>query len=173
MAQAKLYVVQVRSGTEDRMCRLLERALGDAAEDVFTPSYEALRAKRGEWRTVSLRLLPGYVFVQTRCPETVLERLRAAPVFARLLGAEGEKFMPLSADEVAWLTRYADLDEHVVRMSSGVIEGDRVIVLRGPLKGHEFEIKKIDRHKREAELEVPMLGRVKRIRVGLEIVSKR
>ena len=173
MAQAKLYVVQVRSGTEDRMCRLLERALGDAAEDVFTPSYEALRAQRGDWRTVSLRLLPGYVFVQTRCPETVLERLRAAPVFARLLGAEGEKFMPLSADEVAWLTRYADLDEHVVKMSSGVIEGDRVIVLRGPLKGHEFEIKKIDRHKRLAFLEMHMFGRTKIVKVGLEIVSKR
>lgn len=173
MAVAKLYAVQVRTGTEERMCRLLRRTLGDAAEDCFTPSYEALRAQRGQWHTVRLHLLPGYVFVQTRAPEAVLERLRATPVFTRLLGAEGERFMPLSADEVAWLSAYADVETHLVGMSTGIIEGDTVLVLRGPLRGHEFEIKKIDRHKREAELEVPMLGRMKRIRVGLEIVSKR
>lgn len=32
------------------------------------------------------------------------------------------------------------------------------LVLRGPLRGHEAEIKRIDRHRRMAELEVSMLG---------------
>lgn len=81
--------------------------------------------------------------------------------------------MPLAPDEAAWLNAFTDVETHVVQMSEGFIEGDRVLVTRGPLKGHELEIKRINRHKREAELEVPILGRTKRIKVGLEIVSKR
>lgn len=170
---AKLYAVQVRSGAEERTRRLLVRALEDLVDDCFTPSYETKRAAKGQWRTVRMQLLPGYVFVQTREPEKVAARLAEVPAFTRLLGSNGEYFMPLSADEEAWLNAYTDIDTHVVEMSEGVIEGDRVMVMRGPLKGREFEIRRIDRHKREAELEVPMLGRVKRIRVGLEIVAKR
>lgn len=60
----------------------------------------------------------------------------------------------------------------VIEMSSGVIEHDRVIVNTGPLQGLEGSIRKIDRHKRLACLEIQMLGRVKTIVVGLEIVSK-
>ena len=58
-------------------------------------------------------------------------------------------------------------------MSEGVIEGDRVIVLNGPLMNHEGRISKIDRHRRIAYLDMPMMGRTKTIKVGLEIVSKR
>ena len=58
-------------------------------------------------------------------------------------------------------------------MSVGVIEGDRVIVTEGPLKGHEAQITKIDRHKRAAYLDMRMFGRHKTIKVGLEIVRKR
>lgn len=57
-------------------------------------------------------------------------------------------------------------------MSEGIIEGDRVIVTRGPLRDLEANIIKIDRHKRLAWVDVDMCGRSKTIRVGLEIVSK-
>ena len=57
-------------------------------------------------------------------------------------------------------------------MSTGVIEGDRVIVTDGPLVGREALISKIDRHKRLAYLDMRMFGRIKTIKVGLEIVRK-
>lgn len=60
-----------------------------------------------------------------------------------------------------------------MKMSKGVIEGDRVMVTRGPLKGHEALIARIDRHKRLAWVDMDMFGRHKTIRVGLEIVSKK
>lgn len=173
MALPKLYAVQVLGGAEERTRKLLAHTLGDLIEDCFTPSYETKRATKGQWHTVRKQLLPGYVFVQTREPDKVAAKLSVVPAFTRLLGTNGEKFMPLSADEEAWLNAKTDINTHVVRMSEGIIEGDRIVVMRGPLKGHEFEIKRIDRHKREAELEVSMLGRVKRIKVGLEIVAKR
>ena len=60
-----------------------------------------------------------------------------------------------------------------MEMSEGLIEGDCVTVISGPLKGREASIVRIDRHKRLAWVDVSMFGRHKMIRVGLEIVSKR
>ena len=66
-----------------------------------------------------------------------------------------------------------DPDRRVVGMSTGVIEGDKVLVLNGPLMNHEGLIRKIDRHKRMAYLEIEILGRMKTVKIGLEIVAKR
>ena len=57
-------------------------------------------------------------------------------------------------------------------MSTGYIEGDQVIVVEGPLKGYEGSIRKIDRHKRVAYLDLEGFEDVSSIKVGLEIVSK-
>ena len=48
-----------------------------------------------------------------------------------------------------------------------------MIIQTGPLKGNEGLIKKIDRHKRKAWLELNLLGRTVETQVGLEIVEKR
>jgi transcriptional antiterminator NusG len=57
-------------------------------------------------------------------------------------------------------------------MSKGIIEGDHIIVESGPLKGYEGFIKKIDRHKRIAFIDVELFNTVTTVKVGLEIVSK-
>ena len=57
-------------------------------------------------------------------------------------------------------------------MSEGIIEGDRVIVTKGPLKGKEAMIRKIDRHKRKVWLEMKMFGKIQKVEAGLEIVAK-
>lgn len=173
MARSALYVIQVTAGKEERARRLILRLLPDVVEDCYTPAYELMRRVRGEWKLVRGTLLPGYVFVQTSNPEKVAHGLREVPAFTRLLGNSDESFTPLTADEVSWLNAFANVETHVVEMSQGVIEGDRVLVTKGPLRGHEGRIARIDRHRRTAELEVHMFGRTKRIKFGLEIIRKR
>ena len=57
-------------------------------------------------------------------------------------------------------------------MSEGYITGDKVTVTRGPLIGLEGDIRKIDRHKRRAYLDVTLFGRTVPASVGLEVVRK-
>lgn len=172
MARSALYVIQVTAGKEERARRLILRLLSDAVEDCYTPAYEVMRRVRGEWRLVRGTLLPGYVFVQTSDPEKVAHGLRDVPAFTRLLGNSDESFTHLTADEVSWLNAFTNIKTHVVEMSEGVIEGDQVMVTKGPLRGHEAQIARIDRHRRLAELDVYMFGRMKRIKIGLEVVRK-
>ena len=49
---------------------------------------------------------------------------------------------------------------------------DLVRITKGPLRHHEGWIKKINRHKRLAYLEIEMFGRTLEAKVGLGIVKK-
>ena len=77
----------------------------------------------------------------------------------------------LVQEEVELLMRIGT-DKQLVEMSSGIIENDRVRILSGPLMGMEGNIRRIDRHKRIAYLEIEMFGRTVEMKVGLEIIRK-
>ena len=74
-------------------------------------------------------------------------------------------------EEVELLMRIGT-DKQLVEMSSGIIENDRVRILSGPLMGMEGNIRRIDRHKRIAYLEIEMFGRTVEMKVRLEIIRK-
>ena len=174
MPHPRIYVIQVTSGQEERTRQMLLRQLdGELLTDCYTPAYECARKVAGEWHTVTRMLFPGYVFVETSNPAELRDCLSEIPAFTRLLGASDESFLALTDDEVAWLNAFTNVETHVVEMSKGLIEGNKVVVTKGPLRGQEGQIVKVDRHKRLAELEIQMFGRTKRVRIGLEIVIKR
>lgn len=169
-----MYVLQVPGGRERATCDLLQKTLGDElVGECFVPLFESMRRVRGEWHREQRRLFPGYVFLTTPDIVRVVQRLRELPFFARVIGGHDERYVPLSAEEGAWLQALTNVETHTVEFSQGVIEGDEVKVVKGPLRGQEAKIRKIDRHKRLAFLEMHMFGRTKVVKVGLEIVSKR
>ena len=116
-------------------------------------------------------LFPGYVFLVSDEKEKLFFELKRIIGLTKLLGT-GETIVPLTDEEVNFLLRFGG-KEQTVEMSEGIIENDRVVVTSGPLKGNEGLIRKIDRHKRKAWLEIEMFGRTVEMQVGLEIVGKR
>ena len=109
--------------------------------------------------------------MRTETPGAVNELASTLPFFARVLGSD-KGFTPLDDRDELFITRVAGPDTRMVKMSTGVIEGDTVTVLQGPLRGYEGFITKIDRHKRLASLKMKMLGRLVTIKLGLEIIRK-
>ena len=126
---------------------------------------------RGEWRLVKRLLFPGYLFFVTDDPEALNRELSRVPMPIRLLGNEENSFFPLTDKERDWFLSFMD-GNHTVRMSEGYISGDKITVTRGPLMGLEGDIRKIDRHKRRAYIDVSLFGRTVPASVGLEIVRK-
>ena len=123
------------------------------------------------WRPERRLLFPGYLFFVTDNIEALAAGLTNVPNRVRILGDEENSFMALSDAERDWFLAFIDQDR-VVRMSEGVIENDQVRITKGPLMGKEARIRKVDRHKRCAFVEVDMFGRKTTARVGLEIVRK-
>lgn len=167
-----MYVIQTINGQERHVKHLVERMVGaPSVEECFYPTYVVKKSYKREWRMVEKKLTPGYLFVVSQDIEHVAHALHEVPAFTRLLGTNGS-FVPLNMDEVAWIDALTRVGHRVIDISQGIIEHDKVIVQSGPLAGLEGMIRKIDRHKRLATLEIHILGRTKSIRVGLEIVKK-
>lgn len=172
LGSSRTYVIQVKSGEERRVKALIEKIVGpELVEECFVPTFLARKRYSDEVRLVERRLIPGYLYVTCDDAVAVSRALSEVPAFTRLLSQDGS-FIPLEKADMAWIERLTRPHDRVIAMSTGVIKSDRVIVHDGPLRGLEGLIRRIDRHKRLAFLEVRILGRVKTICVGLEIVRR-
>lgn len=174
MAAASWYVVQVPTGAERKLCDLIERVVPEGAvEECFSPQY-ATQIKRagGGWVDVEKPLLPGYIIVVSSRLDLVIRELREIPEFTRLLKM-GESFVSLASDERAWIEALTNKGSRCVDMSVGVMDGEHVVVLSGPLRGREALITSVNRHKNLAFVELEICGRRVATKVGLGIVSRR
>lgn len=168
---SRWYVVQVRTGSEESIQTQCIKNIQEAVlERCFIPRYEEKRRVQGRWLLQRKILFPGYVFMVTPNGALLHEQLKTIIGLTKILGT-GDTMVALKNEEVAFLEHFGGRGQ-VVAMSEGIIAGTQVIITDGPLKGYEGYIKKIDRHKRKAWLELPMFGRLQRVQVGVEIVRK-
>ena len=141
----------------------------ELVSDCFALSYRILKKNQGVWRLLTETMFPGYLFVASDDIEAFEKTIKRSTAFARLLGAERRAFA-LRPEEASFVHDFGG-PSHVVGFSRGTIDNGRTIIDEGPLRGHVDRIKKIDRHKRIAYLDIGLLDQ-KQVRVGLEIVRK-
>lgn len=164
------YVIQVMSGAEQRTLELCKALIDNSFFwEIFLPEIEVRKRYCGEWHTERKRMFPGYIFVVTDDIESLFLELIKVPKLTKVLGSERTP-IPLSEDEVKLLQHVLN-QEHVAEMSEGVMVGERLIIQSGPMKGMEGFVKRIDRHKRMAWLEVELFGRLVEVMLGVEVVK--
>lgn len=151
------------------MAARVARVAGALLDDCFVLRRQALRRRGGAWRLCDEVMFPGYIFLVTDDPASLAEGLGLLTSFAYLLNRDGAP-STLDEREVAFVRDFGG-PQHTVALSRGSIEGGRLTVEEGPLKGREHLVAKVDRHKRMAWLRGGMLGEGS-VRVGLEVVSK-
>lgn len=181
MSRFEWYAVQVMSGQERKMTRLIEVACAEADEEnpdgvrfeldeVFVPRYRAQKKMRGEWREVERLLMPGYVIASVDNPvEFALVLRRRVSGFCNVVKI-GQTYVPLNAYERAWLEASTNRGDRAVPMSFGRKVGDMLEVTSGPLKGHEGRITKVKRSDSLAFLEFHVGPMKIKTTVGLGIL---
>ena len=102
-------------------------------------------------------LLPGHIFLSGAEKMVLKNRDR--------------EDLSLSPCEIPYLKMLCS-DDGLIDMSRGIIRNGTAVVTEGPLKGREQLIKRIDRHKRTAKINVPLEGKNVEVTVGLEIYRK-
>lgn len=180
------YVVQVNTGSEHKMRNMIVTRLEQTQvpyEDCFVPMVEYVRKVNGKYEVQERPMFPGYLFIISANAananaadagdniQDIAVALKQVLGFTKVLGEDGA-FIPLYPNEVEFLLGFSD-KQHNVGMSCGFIENDEVTVTQGPLMGKEGLIKKVNRHKRTADVEVFFMGRVTKVQVPLEIVTKK
>ena len=183
------YVFFVGTGNESRVESFIRTFV---PEELYTDCFHPVRHLRkkicGELRDRYERLTPGYVFVESDRIEDFCTEAAKIPLFLKILGkddeGEGIYFQALTERETDWIRRLMEQGseglekkardlEHTVELSQvGFDENDQVIVLSGPLKDLQGQIKKINLHKRIAEVEMEFLGRKTVFHLGIELLGE-
>ena len=165
------YVIQVLPKNESGLCaKIKSRIDGALYTDCFVPQTEYVFKRDGLYEKQIRPLFPGYLCVITDKIEMFYDALKKVEGFKRIL-KEGDYFTSISSQEAAFIAGITN-EDYSISMSEGYILNSRVYITSGPLLGHEGIIKKIDRHKRSAIIELHFMGQPQLVKMPLEIVSK-
>ncbi len=165
------YVLQVAVGREEELCQKCKKAfLGKEATDIFVPKYVWMKKVKGVRKKEVSPLFFGYIFVESETPKALEKRLEVfqdvRPVCI------GDEFCPLKKEEEDFLRQFLG-QEKIISFSVGyIVDGELKIVNDGILKDFTKKVKKINRHKRLAEVEVSLFGEKRTMLAGLEVKDK-
>lgn len=174
------YVIQVAPGKEtDAELYITERVAEELYSSCFHPVRHVKKKFRGEWRDKHEKLLPGYVFINSENAERLHESLKGIPMMTKILGWHLEYITPLTDGETAWLEALVAVRQdgkitgEVPLSQIEISENDEVRILSGPLTDMAGMVRKINLHKRIAEVEVTFMGRRTVIHLGIEMIEKK
>ncbi len=156
-AEFKWYVAHTYSGYENKVKDSIEktvenRGLGDLIGEVCIPVEEAVEENdKGEKKTVTRKIYPGYVFIKMQMTDEswyVVRNTRGCTGFV----GPGSKPVPLSEAEVM------NLGVEKTQVDLGVDVGDTVRITDGSMEGFMGEVLEINHEKRKVSVMVTMFG---------------
>ena len=169
------YVLFVKAGKERKVEEYLNKQLNVEAGVPFIPLQEILFRRSGEVKKELRYLFPGYVFIESALAGEEFVKIinpliyKLSDIISLLKYSDSE--IAMKDDERQMLLNLCNND-HCIETSYGIIEGDKIQITSGPLIGMESVVKKINRHKREALIEIEIMGDVRTVSVALEVVDK-
>ncbi|MBR4343025.1 MAG: KOW motif-containing protein [Lachnospiraceae bacterium] len=180
------YVIYTSAGMEEKTENYIRTMIpADLYIKCFHPSRCIKKKFGGVWKDCYDALVPGYIFLQCNNIDAFYKEVRKNPKYLNILGRSFENqslgFYELNNEEVIWLKKLVgtpedeDIEENATAGVSSVEfgENDEVIVLSGPLKDLVGHIKRINRHKRIAEVEMEsFMGRKTVMYLGIDWVMK-
>lgn len=174
MRDAAWYVIQVQTGREPIVCKLIEQACdgGKSLKECFSPRYAYQRKRHGKWVDEEMPLLPGYVIAVADDPWSLLKAMRGIPEFTKILTMD-KMLVPLDKDEKNWIERWTHEGDRTIPMSVAYKEHDRIVITDGPLVGREAMITRINRRKSVAHLEVHAGQLTIHTTVGLAVLAEK
>lgn len=149
----KTYVLQVRSGCEENVCRRL-KAIGF---DVFVPMKKMLIHRKGTWTEQIQPVFSQYVFLHFTPSSENYHLIRHIDGFVRFLG-NGTPQPIISARESAWLEWLRNQDKPLEISKIFVSSSGAKFVLSGALKKYDGDVEYHLRQRR-AVIQIEIMGR--------------
>jgi len=127
--QLKWYAIHSRSRHED----VVFNGLSERSIEAFLPKAQVMSRRKDRRKRIFVPLLPGYVFVHSDLnPEHYLDILKTHGV-VRIIGIKG---IPVSIKDSEILSlQILNGTDRTVKNQEYIKEGDRVLIMDGPLKG--------------------------------------
>jgi len=128
------FVIHTYSGYEERVKKNLEQRIrsmdsGREVLEVVIPTEDEIEVRDGQRRTVTKKILPGYVLVKMKLSDQSWGVVRNTPGVTGFVGSGG-KPTPLQEEEVSRILK--QMAAEVPRVKVGFRKGQSVRVTDGP-----------------------------------------
>jgi len=169
------YVVHTYSGYEERVKKNLEQRVksmdsGDDILQVVIPTEDEIEVRNGQRRTVTRKILPGYVLVEMNMKDESWSLVRNTPGVTGFVGS-GNKPTPLQEDEVDRILK--QMEAEAPRVKPGLRQGQSVRVIDGPFLDFVGLVDEISQEKGKVKVLLSLFGRETPVELDFLQVEKR
>jgi len=155
------FAIHTYSGYEERVKKNLEQRIrfmdleGEISQ-VIVPTEDEIEVRSGQKRTVSKKILPGYVLVRMEMSDQSWGIVRNTPGVTGFVGGKEEP-VPLGEEEVAQILR--QMEAKAPKLKIGFREGQSVRVTDGPFVDFIGVVDSINSQKGKAKVLLSLFGR--------------
>ena len=159
--QKQWFVVHTYSGYEERVKKSLEQRIKSMDTEseisqIVIPTEEEIEVRNGQRRTVSKKILPGYVLVQMKMSDQSWGMVRNTPGVTGFVGS-GNKPVPLQEEEVNRVLKQMEAEAPKVKV--GFRKGQSVRVTDGPFIDFMGVVDDISMEKGKVKVLLSLFGR--------------
>ncbi|MCG7407075.1 antiterminator LoaP [Paenibacillus sp. ACRRX] len=171
------FALFVKSGEERDVEGFINQHFDKQSLFCYVPKKLVPEKKQGCVHDSAKVIFPGYVFINTSIISTLYHRLRKTPKIYYLVKSGEHKldqsYSPYSEIPDEEMDMFLQLvgPNDMLGYSDVIVMNKRAKVIAGPLFGKEGIIRKIDKRKGRAKIEVMFLGETRMIEVGINILS--
>lgn len=155
------FVIHTYSGHEERVKKNLEQRLrltedGEGISQIVVPAEEEVEVRGGQKRTVTKKILPGYVLIQMKMSDEGLNMVLNTPGVTGFVGS-GNKPVPLREAEVNVILKQMSAETPKVKV--GFKQGQSVRVTDGPFTDFVGLVDEISADKGKVKVLLSLFGR--------------
>lgn len=169
------YIIQARSGQEERAVKLLEEAIrlhgiGEFIEEIVVPTEEVVAMRAGQKRTTERKFFPGYVLVKMAMTDETWHVIKDVKSVVGFLG--GDNPTPLSDAEADKILRR--VEESADRPTPKILwePGEVVRVIDGPFADFNGTVEDVNYDKSRLRVSVSIFGRSTPVELEFSQVEK-
>jgi transcription termination/antitermination protein NusG len=175
--QMKYYVLQVITGEEDKYRDLAKLSFSldlpefNLKNSLLWPRRKLTIRKKGIQKESLTPIFPGYLFFEAEeLTPDIHWVLRRTPGFVRFLKSN-QNIEPIGGADKELLLHFLHFGEIVEKSKVQFDENKNIRIIKGPLKGLEGKIIKVDRRKQRAKISLSLYKESFTIDFGFEILE--
>ncbi len=168
------FVIHTYSGYEERVKKNLEQRIkfldsGGEILQVVIPTEDEIEVKNGQRRTVTKKILPGYVLVQMKMSDQSWSVVRNTPGVTGFVGSVG-KPTPLQEEEVNRILK--QMASEAPKVKVGFRRGQSVRVTDGPFIDFVGVVDDINSEKGKVKVFLSLFGQETSVELDFLQVEK-
>ncbi len=175
-SDSRWYAIHVYSGCEQKVLKNIQYrldvdALAEYVGRILVPTHDVIEIKDGKKVQSQKNLMPGYVLIEMKYNEDVIDLVGKLANVAGFVG-DGTKPIPLDNSEVEGLLAQTSHRQEKPKTEMLYSKGEQVKIIEGPFGGFNGQISDVDPQRGKLSVMVSIFGRQTAVELDVLQVDK-